>query len=31
MLMFNCRRLNWDTVSQQLNDLFKPEIQPNLS
>ena len=26
----NCRRLNWDTVSQPLNDLFEPEIQPNL-
>ena len=27
----NCRRLNWDIVSQPVNDLFKPEIQPNLS
>ena len=29
---FNCRRFNWDTVSQpvKVNDLFKLEIQPNL-
>ena len=26
----NCRRLKWDTVSQPINDLFEPEIQPNL-
>ena len=26
----NCRRLNWDTVSQPVNDLFGPEIQPKL-
>ena len=22
-------RLNWDTASQPVNDLFEPEIQPN--
>ena len=29
---FNCRRFNWDTVSQpvKVNYLFKLEIQPNL-
>ena len=26
----NCRPLKWDTVSQPVSDLFKPQIQPNL-
>ena len=26
----NCRQLNWDTVSQPVNDLFESETQPNL-
>ena len=26
----NCRQLNWDTVSQPVNDLSEHEIQPNL-
>ena len=28
--LHNCRRLNWDTVFQPVNDLFKPKIPPNL-
>ena len=26
----NTDRLNWDTVSQLVSDLFEPEIEPNL-
>ena len=30
LFTFNCRRLNWDTVSQPVNDLFELKIQPYL-
>ena len=29
LCLIKCGQLNWDTVSQPVNDLFEPEIQPN--